>query len=238
MPRFEPFAGLRYDTARVDLSMVICPPYDVIGPEERARLVSRHSANAVRVELPEPDHRAGLDRYDSAANQLLRWQDEGILVRDPAPALYAYRMVSPERPRHQRGHRRPRDRRRERGGDLPPRGDPAQGQDRPARPARRHPGQPVPHLGALPHPRAHRDLRPHGDPPGARRWTGDGVTPPAVGRSRTADAIRAVEDAVERLRRWSWPTATTGTRRPGPTAQGTDPDDTRAPTWSWPSWSS
>jgi len=95
MPRFEPFVGLRYDTARVDLSMVVSPPYDVIGPEERSRLVSRHSANAVRVELPEPDHRAGLNRYDSAANQLVRWQDEGILVPDPSPSLYAYRMVSP-----------------------------------------------------------------------------------------------------------------------------------------------
>ncbi len=94
MPRFEPFAGLRYDAARVDLSMVIAPPYDVVGPEERGRLASRHSANAVRVELPEPDHRAGLDRYDSAAHQLLRWQDEGILVEDPTPSLYAYRMVS------------------------------------------------------------------------------------------------------------------------------------------------
>jgi uncharacterized protein (DUF1015 family) len=95
MPRFEPFAGLRYDTARVDLSMVVSPPYDVITPEERERLVARHSANAVRIELPEPDHRAGLDRYDSAANQLVRWMDEGILVPDPAPSLYAYRMVSP-----------------------------------------------------------------------------------------------------------------------------------------------
>ena len=95
MPRFEPFAGLRYDTARVDLSMVVSPPYDVISPEQRSRLVSRHSANAVRIELPEPDHHAGLDRYDSAANQLVRWQDEGILVADPSPSLYAYRMVSP-----------------------------------------------------------------------------------------------------------------------------------------------
>jgi len=95
MPRFEPFAGLRYDAARVDLSMVIAPPYDVVGPEERGRLASRHSANAIRVELPEPDHRAGLDRYDSAAHQLLAWQDEGILVEDPTAALYAYRMVSP-----------------------------------------------------------------------------------------------------------------------------------------------
>jgi uncharacterized protein (DUF1015 family) len=74
----------------------VSPPYDVISPAERARLVARHSANAVRIELPEPDHRAGLDRYDSAANQLVRWQDEGILVPDPSPSLYAYRMISPD----------------------------------------------------------------------------------------------------------------------------------------------
>jgi uncharacterized protein (DUF1015 family) len=96
MPRFEPFRGLRYDAARVDLSMVVAPPYDVIGPAERVRLANRHSANAVHLELPEPDRRAGLDRYDNAASQLERWQEEGILVRDPSPALYAYRMVSPE----------------------------------------------------------------------------------------------------------------------------------------------
>jgi uncharacterized protein (DUF1015 family) len=95
MPRFEPFAGLRYAT-RVDLSMVIAPPYDVISPQERARLVARHSANAARVELPEPDHRAGLDRYANAAQQLERWQQEGIVVRDPGPSFYAYRMTSPD----------------------------------------------------------------------------------------------------------------------------------------------
>ncbi len=96
MPRFEPFAGLRYDARRVDLSMVIAPPYDVISPEERSRLVAQHSANVARVELPEPDHRAGLDRYANAARQLVQWQDEGILVRDPAPSFYAYRMTSPD----------------------------------------------------------------------------------------------------------------------------------------------
>jgi uncharacterized protein (DUF1015 family) len=96
MPRFEPFAGLRYDTRRVDLSMVIAPPYDVISSEERSRLVGRHSANSARIELPEPDYRAGLDRYANAARQLEQWQEEGIVVRDPAPAFYAYRMTSPD----------------------------------------------------------------------------------------------------------------------------------------------
>ena len=94
MPRFEPFAGLRYDPVRVDLRMVIAPPYDVIGPEERARLARRHSANAVRLELPEPDHRNGLDRYQHAARQFERWQEDGILRRDPGPSLYAYRMTT------------------------------------------------------------------------------------------------------------------------------------------------
>jgi uncharacterized protein (DUF1015 family) len=96
MPRFEPFCGLRYDASRVDLSMVIAPPYDVISPDERTQLGERHSANSVRVELPEPDPRAGLDRYANAARILAEWQDDGILVRDATPSLYAYRMTSPE----------------------------------------------------------------------------------------------------------------------------------------------
>jgi uncharacterized protein (DUF1015 family) len=95
MPRFEPFTGVRYDVARVDLSAVIAPPYDVIDPGERARLVGRHSANAARVELPEPDHRAGLDRYAAAAAQLERWLSEGIVARDGTPSFYVYRMTSP-----------------------------------------------------------------------------------------------------------------------------------------------
>ncbi len=96
MPRFEPFAGLRYDTRRVDLSTVIAPPYDVIGAEERSRLAAQHSANAVRIELPEPDQHTGLDRYANAAKQLEQWQEDRILLRDPGPCFYAYRMTSPD----------------------------------------------------------------------------------------------------------------------------------------------
>jgi uncharacterized protein (DUF1015 family) len=96
MPAFEPFAGLRYDSARVDMAMVTSPPYDVISGPERERLARRHSANAVRIELPEADHRAGLDRYGNAAALLASWQSSGTLVRDLFPSLYAYRMTSTE----------------------------------------------------------------------------------------------------------------------------------------------
>jgi uncharacterized protein (DUF1015 family) len=93
VPRFSPFAGLRYDPVRVELGRVVAPPYDVVGPEERAVLAGRHSANAILVELPEPDPRLGADRYQAAAARLDAWRTDGILVRDPVPAFYAYRMT-------------------------------------------------------------------------------------------------------------------------------------------------
>ena len=55
MPRFEPFRGLRYAALSTPIAQVIAPPYDVITSAERVRLASRHIANAVLVELPEPD---------------------------------------------------------------------------------------------------------------------------------------------------------------------------------------
>ena len=50
MPDFAPFAGLRYDPTRLDLAKVIAPPYDVVDPDERSRLVARHSATSIQVE--------------------------------------------------------------------------------------------------------------------------------------------------------------------------------------------
>jgi len=94
MPAFQPFVGLRYDPAAVDLAAVVAPPYDVISPAERTELAARHPANAVHVELPSPGT-DGEDRYPHAAGLLDRWQREGLLVRESTPALYPYRMTPP-----------------------------------------------------------------------------------------------------------------------------------------------
>jgi len=59
---------------------VIAPPYDVIDPAQRSRLAARHPANAVRVELPVADLGLGLDRYETAAMLLDRWQEEARWV--------------------------------------------------------------------------------------------------------------------------------------------------------------
>jgi len=91
VPRFEPFAGLRYDPATVggpDLSRVVAPPYDVIDPPQREALAGRSPWNAVRVELPE----GGPDPYREAARLLSDWVDRGVLRTDTRPGFYLYRM--------------------------------------------------------------------------------------------------------------------------------------------------
>ncbi len=92
MPRFEPFAGLRYDTEIAPLAEVIAPPYDIVDETERAQLAERSPYNAIRVELPVPDEATGLNRYANAAALLAAWEREGALRRDDTPALYVYRM--------------------------------------------------------------------------------------------------------------------------------------------------
>ncbi|MGI8983586.1 MAG: DUF1015 family protein [Acidimicrobiales bacterium] len=91
MPRFEPFAGVRYDLDRVDLDAVVAPPYDVVGSEELAGLESRSPYNVVRVDLPR-DSGAGADSYATAGALLEEWLAGGILHTDPEPGFYAYRM--------------------------------------------------------------------------------------------------------------------------------------------------
>ena len=94
VPRFEPFAGLRYDPS-IPLDSVIAPPYDVVGPEERAKLASSHPANSIHVELPVDDPSRGLDKYRAAAELLDRWVAEGLVRRDEVPSMYCYRMIEP-----------------------------------------------------------------------------------------------------------------------------------------------
>jgi uncharacterized protein (DUF1015 family) len=93
VPRFEPFRGLRYVPAVAPIGQVMAPPYDVISSAERVHLASRHAANAVLVELPEPDLQGGRDRYRVAADLFARWQADGTLRADPVPCLYPYRMT-------------------------------------------------------------------------------------------------------------------------------------------------
>jgi uncharacterized protein (DUF1015 family) len=95
VPQIRPFRALRYATETIgDIAAVVAPPYDVIGPEEHARLLARHPNNVVRLDLPsvepgdEPD-----ERYRRAARTLAAWRSDGTLHKDPRSALYVYEQT-------------------------------------------------------------------------------------------------------------------------------------------------
>jgi uncharacterized protein (DUF1015 family) len=78
MADVAPFRAVRY--ARPS-GTVVAPPYDVISPAERVELAARDPHNVVHVTLNDSEEKAG---------RLFRsWLDEGVLVRDDEPAVWA-----------------------------------------------------------------------------------------------------------------------------------------------------
>ncbi len=89
MPRFEPFAALRYASLE-PLDEVTAPPYDVLSTAEVEILLARHEHNIVAIDVPLD--RDGPGRYELAADRLTSWIDDGVVVGDPSPSLTLYRM--------------------------------------------------------------------------------------------------------------------------------------------------
>jgi uncharacterized protein (DUF1015 family) len=85
MAEIAPLYALRFDDA--ELPNVVAPPYDVIGPAERALLAARSPHNVVHVDLPEGD---GDAKYAHAAALLAEWRRSGALRRDDRPSLVRY----------------------------------------------------------------------------------------------------------------------------------------------------
>ncbi len=90
MPRFEPFAGVRYDTDQFSMADVTAPPYDVLSAADRAALCARSDHNVVCIDVP--SDAGGVDRYTEAGARFDRWRAEGALITDPEPTFTLYRM--------------------------------------------------------------------------------------------------------------------------------------------------
>jgi len=90
------------------MSRVVCPPYDVIGPDLQQALLARHPNNAVRIDLPEvepgeePD-----DKYRRVQRTVGQWRVDGILRKESVASIYlyeqAYRVPGGTKTRIQRG---------------------------------------------------------------------------------------------------------------------------------------
>ena len=109
MTQIRPFRALRFSADAVgDIGHVVAPPYDVLGPADRARYLARHPRNVVRLDAPlEEPGDAEDDRYRRAARTLAAWRSDGTLHKDPRPAIYVqeqtYRVPGSGTERTQRG---------------------------------------------------------------------------------------------------------------------------------------
>jgi uncharacterized protein (DUF1015 family) len=91
MLEVSPFRGIRYNQGIVgDLAYVLCPPYDVITPEQRKRLHEQSDYNAVRLEAPAASLESTRDSYQGASITFQHWLKKGILQLDTSPSFYLH----------------------------------------------------------------------------------------------------------------------------------------------------
>ena len=87
MADIQPFRAVRYNSDIAgDVSLHVCPPFDVITPQLQHELYDRSPYNIVRLELA----RRGLsdDPYERAAETAQTWKDSGVLKHDEEPSIY------------------------------------------------------------------------------------------------------------------------------------------------------
>lgn len=96
MTLIRPFRALRPAPGRA--AEVLAPPYDVLSSDEARVRAAGRPWSFLHISKPEIDLVADVDPYSDAvyakaAENLDRMVGEGVLVRDPAPAYYVYRLT-------------------------------------------------------------------------------------------------------------------------------------------------
>jgi len=83
------FNGIRYSKANI--TNEICPPYDVISPEEKTKLKKNSKYNMVQLELS--DACGKRNKYAQANVLFKNWLHEGVLQQEEKPSLYFYEQT-------------------------------------------------------------------------------------------------------------------------------------------------
>lgn len=76
-----------------DLTDLVCPPFDVISPQQRDELLARDPHNAVRLEL-----NPAADPHRAAAETLAAWRRDGTLQERADASVYYYNHATPAQP--------------------------------------------------------------------------------------------------------------------------------------------
>lgn len=97
MAKIRSFRGIRYNPEHVDLASALCPPYDVITPQQVEDFYNKSPYNAVRLVLGKqyPKDSRDDNRYTRARDLFKQWIKEGALKQDRKPALYYHEHTFP-----------------------------------------------------------------------------------------------------------------------------------------------
>jgi uncharacterized protein (DUF1015 family) len=91
MMEVSPFRGIHYNQRIVgDLAQVICPPYDIITPEQQKRYYEKNDYNAIRLEFPAGSLEPTGDSYQRAAITFQQWLKHGVLQLDSVSSFYLH----------------------------------------------------------------------------------------------------------------------------------------------------
>ncbi len=92
----RPFRGLRPKADKA--KQVASPPYDVLNTEEAREMARNNPYSFLRVNKAELEFDDGTDVYgeevyNRAKENLRKFQDDGVMVRDPEQSFYLYRLT-------------------------------------------------------------------------------------------------------------------------------------------------
>jgi uncharacterized protein (DUF1015 family) len=93
MARIYPFRALRYNPRAVRLEDVVTQPYDKISPAMQQAYYQRSPFNLVRLILGLPelfDAQKGESVYTRAARDFRAWREQGVLIQEKEPCVFAY----------------------------------------------------------------------------------------------------------------------------------------------------
>jgi len=93
MATIYPFRAWRYNPSAVRLEDVVTQPYDKISPAMQQAYYQRSPYNLVRIILGLPelfDVERGESVYSRAARDFRAWREQGVLVQEKDPCIFAY----------------------------------------------------------------------------------------------------------------------------------------------------
>jgi uncharacterized protein (DUF1015 family) len=96
LAEISPFSGVRYNQDIVgDMASVICPPYDVISPDEQRAYYEKSDYNVIRLEHGAvlPNDTKANNKHSRASATFSKWLKDRILVADHVPSFYIHEHI-------------------------------------------------------------------------------------------------------------------------------------------------